>query len=213
MLIFGYDCHSDGPLVQPKEVVMAKVALCEIRGLLIDTIEKLSGDDGTDWAERLKSALRKNDLLRRLGEVAVSAVKEFVVADNFKVGNAGISSLGENFEINFLGRTEKNIKGSTLLVHRLEKVSIDAGIRAELITDKKETSLAYFYELLSKQSKGEAGSLLTNGYANIFYVRDVSANPWAIIASWDSCNRGWGVIAFSMSSIAWVAGVQVFSPK
>lgn len=50
----GYGYHSDGPLAQPKEVVMAKVALCEVRGLLIDTIEKLSGDDGTEWAEEFK---------------------------------------------------------------------------------------------------------------------------------------------------------------
>lgn len=55
---------------------MGRVTLCEVRGLLVDTIEKLSGEDGAEWAERLKSTLRKDDLLRRITEVAVSATNQ-----------------------------------------------------------------------------------------------------------------------------------------
>lgn len=211
---YSYDCHSDGPLAQPQEVVMARVALCDVRGLLIDTIEKLSGEDGTEWAERIKSALRKDDLLRRVTEVAVTAIKKFVAADNFKVGNVGIVYLGDNFKTNFLGKIEKNVTNSILIVSRLEKDSLDKDIRDEVGSDKEETYLAHLSELLTRQSKGESGVLLTNGYANIFYIRDAIGNVWAVGVRWYSFYRGWVVSAHSVSFPSrWHDDNQVFSRK
>ncbi len=212
-MISGYDCHSDGPLAQPKEVVMAKVAFCDARGPLNDLNDKISGDQGSGWLDRLKVMLRKNDLLRRVTEVTVFAVKKFAALDNFKVGNAGIVWLSDNFKTNFLGKIEKDVRAATLVASRLEKSSLDKDIRAELGTDKEETILAHLFQLLSRQSDGKPGILLTNGYANIFYVRDAKGNFWAVYAGWYSPGRGWHVYANPVNPDKWHGGHLVFSCK
>src|SRR3989338_9464091 len=46
-----------------KELTMAstRLALCEVRGLLNDIVDRLSGDEGTMWAEALKKTCRKEN--------------------------------------------------------------------------------------------------------------------------------------------------------
>ena len=191
---------------------MARVALCEVNGLLKDALDKLSGESGSEWAERIKAALRKNDLLRRVTEVVVRAVKKLVTADNFKIGIVGIVYLGDNFKSNFLGKVERNVQGTTLVVNHLEKSALDKDIRDELGSDKEEITLAHLFELLKKQSKGESGAFLTNGLANIFYVRDINGNLWAVLAVWRS--GGWDVRARSVTYPSWwFDGRRVFSRK
>lgn len=40
---------------------MSKVALCDVRGPLTDLIEKLSGDEGSEWLHILNASLRKQN--------------------------------------------------------------------------------------------------------------------------------------------------------
>lgn len=148
-------------------------------------------------------------LLKRITTITAPAVQRFVAKDCLKVANVGWTS--NNFKKLFLGKVEENVLEQKLAVSRLERASLDAPILAEL-GDKAEVSLAYLFDLLKKQSKGEDGVLLTNGYANIFYVRSTDGNLWAVRADWDSHNRYWDVEAASVEDpCRWRGGRQVFS--
>lgn len=148
-------------------------------------------------------------LLRRITTITTPAVQHFVAKDCLKEVNVGWT--GANFKKLFLDKIEENVPEAKLVVSRLERASLDAPILTEL-GSKAEVSLADLFDLLKKQSKGEDGALLTNGYANIFYVRGTDGNLWAVDASWRSGGRFWGVGAFSVGLPSrWHGGSQLFS--
>jgi hypothetical protein len=96
-------------------------------------------------------------------------------------------------------------------VHRLERDSLDAPILTEL-GSHVETKLAHFFELLKTQSKGESDTLLTNGYANIAYIKGNDGNFWAVRAYWYSGLGYWHVRANSVDyPYRWPAGSLVLS--
>jgi hypothetical protein len=65
--------------------------------------------------------------------------------------------------------------------------------------------------LLQRQPKGEAGFFQTNGYANIFYVRDNKGVLCAIRIGWAS--DGWVVDATSVEDpLAWNGKHEIFCP-
>ena len=65
--------------------------------------------------------------------------------------------------------------------------------------------------LLTRQANGEGGFLQTNGFANIFYVRDKKAELCAIRAGW--ADGGWVLDAISTRDpLAWNCRHQIFCP-
>ncbi|MEK7857204.1 MAG: hypothetical protein AAB288_14025, partial [Acidobacteriota bacterium] len=75
-----------------------------------------------------------------------------------------------------------------------------------------KTTLSAVYALMERQPKGESGEFLTNGYANIFYVRDATGKLRAVCVFWDAGNGGWGVDAGSVGfPFRWHGGRRVFS--
>ena len=188
------------------------VSLAEFEGPLTELAQQCKNrarfDEFKLWLKKVPGRL-----LKLIGMVTVSAIKKFVAADNFKIGNAGIAHLGNNFKANFLGKVEKSVEGTTLVVSRLEKASFDKDIRSELGSDKEEVSLYHLFELLNKQSSvGQFGPLLTNGFANIFYIRDTNGTLWAVGV--DCAGYGWVDDADSVTDPnGWSDGIQVFSRK
>ncbi|MEK7609666.1 MAG: hypothetical protein AAB470_00905 [Patescibacteria group bacterium] len=156
-----------------------------------------------------------NKLLEFVTQVRVDAVKQFITADRFKAGQTidGVkyhSSFGDNFNLHFLPKIEGDVQAVDLQVHKLLQNSKDLGIRTEIGEDKEETKLAHLHHLLTLQGNGEKGVLLTNGYANIFYIRGIDGNLWAVHARW--YDGGWYLGADSVGcSDGWDAGRQVFS--
>lgn len=157
-------------------------------------------------------------ILKLCGTVTVSLpAGRFVAREHFKVdtGNEAevkISDLGDNFQEWFLDNSEKQAGGeSTLRIQTLRRDSVDEPIIADLGGHAMaRTSLAEIFALMKKQGKGKTGALLTNGYANIFYVRDVKRVLRAVYVSWR--DDGWRVIAYSVADPdEWRAGLQVFS--
>jgi len=66
------------------------------------------------------------------------------------------------------------------------------------------------FALMAEQGNGEDGILLTNGYANIFYIRDINGVFWAVYCCWDGDD--WCVNANSVGNPnGWSSGNQVFS--
>ncbi len=123
-----------------------------------------------------------------------------------------IDWLGDNFSDHFVCKIESIQAGATLTRHTLNRASLDEPIRKELTPELEETTLSELYELLSRQSEGQAGILLTNGYANIFYIKDAKGNFWAVSAHCYVALGGWRVEASSVTfPLRWFAGCQVFS--
>lgn len=156
-------------------------------------------------------------LLAPVGTVEIPATTQpFVAKDHFVVNTEEdaplkISYLGENFRAWFLGKTEEARSAGALRYARLVRPSLDGPIIAGLGGEAKaETTLAEFYVLLARQPDGASGPLLTDGCANIFYVRDVSGVLCAVGAYWSG--YGWSVDAVSVSyPDEWDAGLRVFS--
>jgi len=153
--------------------------------------------------------VKQPDLLCRVTTVEVPGTAKFVAKSRLKAANVGWTD--DNFNQLFRDKVEEQVSDATLVVSRLEKGSLDAPILAEL-GDRAETQLAHMFALLEKQNKGEQGVLLTNGYANIFYIRGTDGNLWAVGAVWGSGGGCWGVGAYSVESPGrWNVGCQVFS--
>lgn len=98
------------------------------------------------------------------------------------------------------------------------KFSIDSFDLVKNATDKKiESALAENHlwdesdvavivaELIEKQPKGQEGTLLNNGYANLFYT-----GAFVVRVGWDG--GAWRVYAWGRGGREWVAEVRVFSP-
>lgn len=175
-------------------------------------VKKLSkGDFLTQVRQVLlgKAQIVMAKLLKLASTVQVSGATKFVAANHFTVRKSSgiqIAWLNENFKLLFLGKIEKNVEPATLNLYWLAGESLDAPILAEL-GERAETSLAHLVELLKKQPNGESGSLLTDGYANIFYIRGTDGNLWPVFARWRSA--GWCVHACSVEYPWWRGGRQV----
>lgn len=156
-------------------------------------------------------------LLERITVVSVSGSEAFAGKDHFKEGGkapGGINLwLGDNFKRHLAAKIEIDIPAKELRVHRLLKRSVDAPIIAELGGEGiAETSLAYLWELIARQPKGEDGVLLTNRWANIFYIRAADGVLWAVRCRWLSGSRDWGVGAYPFTRpFGWRDGDQVVS--
>lgn len=159
-------------------------------------------------------------LLDLVGTVTTSATtskfvaKEKFVRDTGRKAKVKISYLGDNFTAWFLsgdGKTEDPISEQTLCHHKLRKASVDGPIITELGGEAKaETTLSEMFSLMEKQKNGESGTLLNNGWANIFYIRDNAGVLRAVDVRWHG--GGWVVNACSVGNpLRWGDGARVFS--
>jgi hypothetical protein len=72
-----------------------------------------------------------------------------------------------------------------------------------------DEACAIFKALTERQPNGEAGDLLTNGYANIIYVRLDEKTVVPALVAWGSGGRGWGLSAGSFGGSLWNADRSV----
>jgi len=151
-------------------------------------------------------------------ETIPASIERFIAREKFVVdisntAKVKIAWIGGNFQKHFLGKIEEAQCEVTLSIQKLEKASVTGLIRTELGWDGKVTTLRSLFRLLSLQRNGQEGALLTNWYANIFYVEDEDGNPWAVYAYWYTGYGGWGVDARIVvyPDGWWDAGAQVVS--
>ena len=159
-------------------------------------------------------------ILELVSTIVVNATTGKLVAkDRFVINtNPGapvkISCLGDNFNAWFLNgdsKTKCPISEQTLRYHELRQSSVDGPIITELGGEAKaETTLSEMFSLMEKQKHGEDGVLLNNGWANIFYIKDVAGVLRAVHVSWG--DDGWCVYAHSVERPrSGGDGYQVFS--
>lgn len=174
----------------------------------------LSGEVTVSIVETVKKATNK--LLELVGVVTVSVSEKFVVRDHFVVNTSDdapvrIGWVSDYFQSKFLGKVEEPTGEVELKPQRLRKYSVDGPIIEEL-GNFAETIMAELWALLKLQPKGESGMLLTNGYWNVFYVRDVEGVLRAVNVSWNADDGNWDVIANSVEDLyGWRADSRIFS--
>jgi len=219
-VVSGYDYYRVVWRISSRRLTMSegmlgKLSLSETQGPRSDLETKLAGPDGPQWLEGLNRFLRKENpwpksqLLKRLATVTTKAMGKFVAKDHFRPDNQNvtINHIDENFKSRFLGLTQEAIGADAVVGYELTKDSLDQAIIAELGANH-QTTVSHLWFLLTKQANGENGALLTNGRANIFYIRGISGNLWAVTVDWDG--RGWNVNAHSIDGLRWYAGVRFF---
>ncbi|MCH7828825.1 hypothetical protein IH982_03145 [Patescibacteria group bacterium] len=136
-----------------------------------------------------------------------ATTEQFVVREKFVRGNTLF--LGMNFEGWFEGKTEEAVMETELRYATLTGSLVGRPILAEL-GDKAETTLAQIWALMERQPNGEEGVLLTGGWENVFYVRDVNGELRVVYVS--RGGSSWLVdadLATRMRSLS--VGYRVFS--
>lgn len=124
----------------------------------------------------------------------------------------GFMNNGAKRLVKALASSEPEVAETTLRIHELRESSAEASILAELGETVQKTTLGQMYEMMKAQGHGEQGNLLTNGYANIFYVPDAEGTVWAVYCNWGSGDRYWSVYAYPVTSPnTWSAGRLVVS--
>lgn len=158
---------------------------------------------------RIVAGKIKEVLLRKVATVHASANKKFALSEAVNISNVGWMS--EQFKRLFGDKVEEGVPAATIAVNRLERNSTDPAIVIKL-GGKPQMPLAYLFELMEKQSQGQEGVLLVNGYANIVYAVGNDGNIWAVSANWHPSYRYWHVNALSVAYLnPWLAGLQILS--
>jgi hypothetical protein len=116
---------------------------------------------------------------------------------------------GDNFTAHF-GNATFEVLDTSLEAFILSQPMVDTQIITELGGEgAAETTLGDLWKKLLVQANGQYVELLTNGYANIFYIKDVNGVLRAVDVRWNSV--GWGVDVDALDGHRWDGGHQVFS--
>jgi hypothetical protein len=103
---------------------------------------------------------------------------------------------------------------TTISYADLAKEANDAEIGAELpegyVFEDVNMFLAHLATLIEGQWGGKEGMLLSNGCANIFYVK-VNGEVFAVDVLWLAGNREWSCSADRLADDRWCAGYRAFS--
>lgn len=156
----------------------------------------------------------KTPLLVPLQSEVVPAIAAPVIIRDFFKRNRSvrIATVFTEFKNRFFDKTEQPIAEVTYRNYTLLNNSPDAPIIAELGGENKvEGTIGAIIAFLQRQPKGEAGFLQTNGYANIFYVRDKAGMLCAVRTGW--ATDGWVLDAISVADpTAWNGEHRIFCP-
>jgi len=156
----------------------------------------------------------KSCLLEGVATAVVPAsTAQIVIRDCFK-RNAGVkwSTIWAEFKNRFFDKTEDPIAEVSYRIYKLLHTSADGPIIAELGGESKaEATFTAAFALLKLQPRGEQGFLQTNGYANIFYVKDKNGTLCAVRIGW--ADDGWVIDAISVQDpLAWNGKHEIFCP-
>jgi|GEM_PF-3561016 len=123
---------------------------------------------------------------------------EIYVWDEFRkriVSKAKSTKEGTSFKVNVSelvqDATDEQIEGALAKNHLFDESAVCAIIA----------------EMIGKQPNGEAGDLINNSYANLFYTASCVVSVF-----WSGGDRRWGVYAWGRGGDRWVAGCRVLSP-
>ena len=164
---------------------------------------------------------REAQVLQFVKSVTLSAIPLFDVGAHFMVtpekerkhAELVIRWLGDNAQRLVKGSVEPEVAQAFLRIHSLTKASVDGSIIAELGGEEVIlTTWGQMREMMRRQSRGQPGDLLTNGYANVFYIRQANGEVWAVRCYWYPDYGDWDVAAYPVTRpFEWYAGRRVVS--
>mgnify|MGYP001570609160 CR=1 FL=1 len=201
----------------------------EIWKALVDAVKALGGGD-----EEMRRILTSKKLREEIAKLIVGAKKLALV--NLRLIAENIAVKAESFVKSSFFRTDSspelyfwdNFKNwvlpeilelvpafaDVLTKTELTKAMYDSEIQDEL-GNPKPFSVAEFAAVISSlvkaQPNGESGTLLTNGYANIFHVQLKDARVVVVGVGRDSGGRAWDFGASALGAVQWRVGGCVFS--
>jgi len=145
-------------------------------------------------------------VLKLQGQVNFPGATSFIAREKFTESQFTLSN---NFKGWMLPKIEDNVSASTLAYGILkDSFSKDRHIITDLgKEDRIETFLAEIFYLISIQSKGQQGVLLTKGDSTIFFVRDVNSVLRVVFVRWIDCR--WRLRArYAPSHQYWRPGID-----
>jgi hypothetical protein len=178
---------------------------------LVEKIERVGGQHAVDRFLRDELILREADLFKERGQVEIGKISHFSCDETFLADAPPVRAhqLYGHFPQYFAGIREYHIPARQLKFYTLGRSATDKTI-ADHLGSSGTVSLAHIWYLLSRQQKGQKGTLLIEG-VNLFYVRH-RGKTRTVWLSWVR-NSGWKVVAESFQKIQWSAGVRVFSRR
>ncbi len=208
-----------GPLVR------ASVKLTELQMILtLGVVDRFTGDRRVEWEAHLRNVLSsglpsqstqsqadKPSLLTPVNaRIQIDAItsynpKEFKTREGLEVSNDFQSRVGRK------AKSVKNLGAITLTSADLVRSAYDTEIKADLLMpanlvfQSNSEFVACLDQMIQKQSNGEEGNLLKNGYWNIFYVADC-----VVLVYWNSHRRLWVVNTWMVDVSNWHAGNRAF---
>lgn len=146
--------------------------------------------------------------------VGVIAIDGEFVGNNPPGVEVKIANIDEAFSTWFLaggGKIEPAQPEHWVRYLKIKKNSLDTSFIADLGGEEQvETLLSDLWGLLKKQPQGGKGALLSDGHANIFYVRDCQGIIRTVYAGWHG--DGWHIHAFSVEfPSGWCIDDRLFS--
>ena len=154
-------------------------------------------------------------LLKPGESIVIPATDSFAVSANFAPDMTAearvlIESVLGNFVRWFFEKTEDAGASSIIEWWELQSNASNTRILTELGGPAEaETTIASVYWLMLQQNAGQPGPLATNGWGNVFYVRDTTGQLRSVNIHW--CASGWSVDAMQTESAAeWPIRDRVF---
>lgn len=126
--------------------------------------------------------------------------------DIFKPRQHNIEWVSSDFQ-DWFGEmeVEETVDTAPLTFKKLERDMLDK----EILEEWKPAEVTLADVLVTMKTNG---NMLKDGWANLFYVKDITGELRTVYVGWRSGSRGWLVSAYSVSDrIWWGAGSQVFS--
>ena len=203
--------------------MLGLIPLSEIQGPMNDLMDKLAGADGPKVFADLKKFLR--------GELSASvvAMRTYAKGQTLFAPRADVSLVSNGIDPDTYYRdrpglyvwddyrsrvvakarratvgTPFNI-GSADLLKAATDEEIEAALPVNHLFDESEIC-AIVEAMIAAQSNGEAGELLNNGCANLFYL-----SSCVVGVGWYSGGRYWYVDTWRRDDRGWGAGYRVFS--
>lgn len=157
------------------------------------------------------------EFLALVEEGIVVAATTFKVKDFFRHCSGTLKLyIHDNFKNWILDNAPETAEfaGEILSKFKLTKNMYDSEICKELGDSEPFTIaelLGILRSLIEKQPNGKEGTLLNNGYANIFYVKLPNGKTVAVGARWDSDDSEWHLFAWEFDDDDWHEGNVAFS--
>src|SRR3989344_101403 len=199
-----------GQIGKLQELLAARLRKSELRSA---AVQKALEDNGDAIADEMVAAVRKRAeatiFLAPRGRSTIT-VKERHDPDAFYRTREGLY-VYDNFRSRVVSKA-RSIKAEAFTVESAELMrdltdeEIEGSLPKNHLFGETEVC-AIIAGLIAKQASGEEGTLLNNGYANLFYT-----GSCVVGASWRSGDREWGVGTWGRGDFGWLAGSQVFSP-